>query len=95
MEHGQCTLCGERGHVASGCPDLCSPLKEGFRAKGSKSQPEDLSRCVPIGSQLVKPLEGFQGGGGGGGSHSHDDEKNVCCLLPQITERYYIQYNLS
>jgi hypothetical protein len=31
MEHGQCCLCGERGHVASGCPDLVAPLKEGFQ----------------------------------------------------------------
>ncbi len=34
MENGQCTLCGERGHVASGCPDLCDPLKEGFQGGG-------------------------------------------------------------
>ena len=34
MEKGQCTLCGERGHVASGCPDLISPLKEGFQGGG-------------------------------------------------------------
>ena len=36
MEHGQCTLCGERGHVASGCPDLVSPLKEGFQGGGGR-----------------------------------------------------------
>lgn len=35
MEHGQCCLCGERGHVASGCPDLIAPLKEGFQGGGS------------------------------------------------------------
>jgi hypothetical protein len=34
MENGQCTLCGERGHLASECPDLCSPLKEGFQGGG-------------------------------------------------------------
>ena len=34
MENGQCFLCGERGHTASGCPDLCDPLKEGFQGGG-------------------------------------------------------------
>ena len=34
MENGQCFLCGERGHTASGCPDLCDPLKEGFVGGG-------------------------------------------------------------
>jgi hypothetical protein len=31
MEYGgKCSLCGEGGHRASRCPDLCDPLKEGF-----------------------------------------------------------------
>jgi hypothetical protein len=34
MEHGQCSLCGEKGHTAASCPDLVSPLKEGFQGGG-------------------------------------------------------------
>ncbi len=31
MEYGgKCSLCGEGGHRASRCPDLCDPLREGF-----------------------------------------------------------------
>lgn len=46
MEHGQCSLCNERGHTASCCPDLVSPLKEGFqggRGQGSHSHDEEDS----------------------------------------------------
>jgi hypothetical protein len=41
MEHGQCTLCGERGHVASGCPDLVSPLGEEFQGGGGGGHSHD------------------------------------------------------
>ena len=41
MEHGQCTLCSERGHTASCCPDLVSPLKEGFQGGGGGSHSHD------------------------------------------------------
>lgn len=48
MEHGQCSLCNEKGHTASSCPDLVSPLKDGFqgdersgRGGGSHSHDND------------------------------------------------------
>jgi hypothetical protein len=48
MEHGQCTLCGERGHTAGGCPDLVSPLKEGFQGGGGggHSHDDDCEDCL-------------------------------------------------
>ena len=30
-----CANCGQAGHTASGCPELCSPLKEGFQGGSS------------------------------------------------------------
>ena len=35
MENGQCSLCNEKGHTASSCPELVNPLKEGFQGGGS------------------------------------------------------------
>ena len=52
MEHGQCILCGEKGHTASNCPDLCDPLKEGFQGGGqgggghSHDEDESTKKCV-------------------------------------------------
>ncbi len=37
MEYGgKCSLCGEGGHRASRCPDLCDPLREGFFKGGGR-----------------------------------------------------------
>lgn len=48
MEQGQCTLCGDRGHTASGCPDLVSPLGEGFQGGGGGGHDHD-GDCVKEG----------------------------------------------
>ena len=52
MEHGQCSLCNEKGHTASCCPDLVSPLKEGFQGGsgqgGSHSHDEDESTEISV-----------------------------------------------
>ena len=34
MNYSQCSICNERGHNQSKCPDLCSPLKPGFYSGG-------------------------------------------------------------
>jgi hypothetical protein len=54
MEHGQCSLCNEKGHTAASCPDLCSPLKEGFQGGGSGgSHSHDEEESTEISEYLL------------------------------------------
>ena len=58
MEHGQCSLCNEKGHTASSCPELVSPLKEGFQGQGGEggSHSHDEDEHVKKESDLSSSL---------------------------------------